>query len=254
MDLNMREAVCFVTGGGRGIGRATALMLADEGAAVAVADLDFGVAQAVADEIEAKGGKALAVEVDVTSEDSVSGAIGATREALGPIDSLVLCAGISGLYGRAIDEIDATQWDRMFEVNVKGQWLPVKYALPDLKASSRAAVAIVASDSALVASPLHVPYCASKGALIMLVRGMAVDLRADGIRVNCVCPSVVNTRMPKSDIGLADDAQLDVSLEIHEPEDIARYLAFLASPASATISGHALVADFGYVGQSSFPM
>lgn len=254
MDLNLNGTVSFVTGAGRGIGQATALALAAEGASVAIADLDLTAAEQTAAAVRDKGQPAVALEVDVTNDQSVRAAIDSARSALGPIDSVVLCAGVSGLYGKPLDEIESRQWDKLFEVNVKGQWLPVKYALPDLRQSSRASVAIVASDSAIVASPLHVPYCASKGALIMLTRSMAVDLRDDGIRVNCVCPSVVNTRMPKNDIGLADDADLGASFPVHQPEDIARYLTFLASPASATISGHALVADFGYAGQSSFPM
>ncbi|MGA5536408.1 SDR family NAD(P)-dependent oxidoreductase [Mycolicibacterium nivoides] len=254
MDIGLRDSVAFVTGGGTGIGRCTALALAAEGAAIAVADIHIESARATVAELTAHGAEAIAVEADVSDEESVADAIATTAHELGSLDSLVLCAGVSGLYGRSIDEISTGEWDRMFDINVKGQWLPVKHALPFLRLSSKASVTIVASDSALVASPLHVPYCASKGALIMMVNAMAVDLRADGIRVNCVCPSVVNTRMPKNDIGLSDDADLGDRYPIHEPDDIARYLTFLASPAAATISGHALVADFGFVGQSSFPM
>ncbi len=155
----------------------------------------------------------------------------------------------------SIDEISTGEWDRMFDVNVKGQWLPVKHALavPAAQLESVGHHRRLGLRTGRLRRCI-VPYCASKGALIMMVNAMAVDLRADGIRVNCVCPSVVNTRMPKNDIGLSDDADLGDRYPIHEPEDIARYLTFLASPAAATISGHALVADFGFVGQSSFPM
>jgi len=87
----------------------------------------------------------------------------------------------------------------------------------------------------------------------MLTKALAVDLREFGIRVNCVSPSIVNTRMPKNDMGLAEDAAFNSDFPLHEPEDIARYLIFLASDAALTINGHSLVADFGYSGQSNFP-
>jgi len=253
MDMLMKGNVAFVTGGGNGIGKATAHALSAEGVSIAVADLDSGWANSVADEVTRAGGDAFAVTVDVTDEESVHRAIDETASHFGRLDHLVLCAGVSGLFGRTIDDIAAREWDQLFAVNVRGQWLPVKWALPLLRESPSPSVVIVASDSAVVASPLHVPYCTSKGALIMLVRSMAVDLRADNIRVNCVCPSVVNTRMPKNDIGLADDAVFDDSFPVHEPEDIANYLLWLSSPRTKTISGHALLADFGYSGQSSFP-
>jgi NAD(P)-dependent dehydrogenase (short-subunit alcohol dehydrogenase family) len=253
MDMLMNGNVAFVTGGGNGIGRATALALCSEGVSVAVADVNREWANLVTDELTRAGGSALALTVDVTDEESVSQAIQQTASHFGGIDHLVLCAGVSGLYGRTLDDITTSEWDQLFAVNVRGQWLPVKWALPHLRQKINASIVVVASDSAVVASPLHVPYCASKGALIMLIRAMAVDLRADNIRVNCVCPSVVNTRQPKNDMGLADDAVFDHSFPVHEPEDIANYLLWLSSPRTKTINGHALVADFGYSGQSSFP-
>ena len=240
MDLGLEGGVALVTGGGNGIGRATARALAAEGASVVVADVNVGWANAVAEELVKSGATASAVEMDVSIEGSVQRAVHAAVSMRGHLDYLVLCAGISGLAGKTIEEIEVDQWDRLFGVNVRGQWLPVKHSLPHLRLSSRASVTIVASDSAIVASPLHVPYCTSKGALLMLTKAMAVDFRSQGVRVNCVCPSVVNTRQPKNDMGLADDATLTGDYPVHQPEDIARYLVLLASPATATINGHAL--------------
>src|SRR5665213_334192 len=169
MDMLMKGNVAFVTGGGNGIGKATAHALSAEGVSVAVADLDSGWANSVAEEVTRAGGDAFAVTVDVTDEESVHGAIDETASHFGRLDHLVLCAGVSGLFGRTIDDIAAREWDQLFAVNVRGQWLPVKWALPLLRESPNPSVVIVASDSAVVASPLHVPYCTSKGALIMLV-------------------------------------------------------------------------------------
>jgi len=254
MDLRMRGTVALITGGGRGMGRASALAFAAEGVDVIVADIDQSVAESVVAEVEAIGARATAVVMDVASESSVKDGIEAGVNALGRLDHLVLCAGVSGLLGQPFDEIEARAWDDVFAVNVKGQWLPVKYGATYLRQSDQGSVVIIASDSSLVASPLHVPYCTSKGALLMLVRALAVDLRRDNIRVNCVCPSVVNTRMPKLDTGMAESDSFDGSFPVHEPSDIANYLVWLSSPITHTISGHALVADFGFSGESSFPM
>jgi len=254
MDLNLKDRVVIVTGSGNGIGKAAAKNLAQEGAIAVIADFNEEWANATAKTLRESGARSIAIQVDVSDENSVGEMVTKTISEFGRIDHLILCAGVSGLYGKSIDEIEVAQWDSLFGVNVKGQWLPIKMALPYLKKSKNPSVTIVASDSAIVASPLHVPYCSSKGALLMLTKSIAVDLREFGIRVNCVCPSMVNTRQPKNDMGLADDAALSSDFPLHEPEDIARYLIFLASDAALTINGHALVADFGYSGQSSFPV
>jgi NAD(P)-dependent dehydrogenase (short-subunit alcohol dehydrogenase family) len=128
-----------------------------------------------------------------------------------------------------------------------------KLAMPHLRQSQQAAVVIVASDSALVASPLHVPYCASKGAVLMLTKALAVDLRSDGVRVNCVCPSIVDTAMSRADLGLTERGFDTAKYPVQTADDIARYMTLLAAPVTRTISGHPLVADFGYLAESNFP-
>lgn len=253
MDLELTDAVAVVTGGGSGIGRATARALAKEAAKVAIFDRDESLARAAAAELDQTGRTAIAVCCDVADEESVRAAIAQVQAAWHAIDLLLCCAGVSGLYGKTIDEVTVDEWDHLMGVNVRGQWLPVKHALPHLRASDRAAVVIVASDSGLVASPLHVPYCASKGAVVMLTKALAVDLRADRIRVNCVCPSVVDTRMSRTDLGLITEGFLAADYPVQTADDIARYMAMLASPATGSINGHALVADYGYLAQSNFP-
>jgi NAD(P)-dependent dehydrogenase (short-subunit alcohol dehydrogenase family) len=253
MELGLTGGVALITGGGGGIGRATAFALAAEGVKVAVLDLDATLAKATAEQIAAGGGDAIAIPTDVTEEISVKNAVESIVDTWGGVDYLILCAGISGLYGKTIEEIEVSEWDQLFAVNVKGQWLPCKFALPHLRNSNRASISIVASDSALVGSPLHVPYCSSKGAVLMFTKALSVDLREDGIRVNCVCPSIVDTPMPRADLGLAENWSSTVDYPVHRPEDIARYLTLLAAPATAGINGHPLVADFGYLAQSGFP-
>ncbi|MFE4663934.1 SDR family NAD(P)-dependent oxidoreductase [Streptomyces sp. NPDC056716] len=254
MDLQLRDGVAVITGAGSGIGRATARLLATEGVRVALLDRDLATAEAVAAELVSSGHEALAAEADISDESSTEAAIARVVERFGVIDYMVLCAGISNVYGKNIDEITAAEWDRLFGVNVRGQWLPVKHALPALRRSTRRpAISIVASDSALFASPRHTPYVASKGAVLMLTKALAVDLRDDGIRVNCVCPSVVDTPQSRNDLGIEEDGYKAVDYPVHQPEDIARYLTLLISPVTATINAHPLIADFGYSAESSFP-
>jgi dihydroanticapsin dehydrogenase len=253
MDLNLSDHVVIVTGGGNGIGRATALALGEEKAKIVVADLNKEWVDDVSKQLENKGIEVLSLQVDISDEDSVKKMVTSAVNEFGRIDHLILCAGISGLYGKHLAEIEVSEWDRLFQVNVRGQWLCVKHFLPFLRVGLNSSITIVASDSAIVASPLHVPYCASKGSLIMLTKAMALDLRSDGIRVNCVCPSIVNTSMPKNDLGMSDGEEFENDFPIHQPEDIARYLILLTSPVTSTINGHALIADFGYSGQSIFP-
>lgn len=254
MDLQIAGGVAAVTGAASGIGRATAVYLASEGAQVVLLDRDLNAAEAVVDEITASGGRAAPIQVDVADESSVERAIAQTTGVFGGLDYLLLCAGISTLFGKAVDEITAGQWDHEFGVNVRGQWLPVKFALPALRASSRgAAIAIVASDSALFAAPLNTAYEASKGAVLMLTKALAVDLLDDDIRVNCVCPSVVDTPQSRGALGVAEGGYAEADFPVHTPEDIARYLTLLISPVTRTINGHPLVADFGYSARSNFP-
>ena len=254
MDLQLADGIAVVTGAGSGIGRATAKYLAAEGVKVVLLDIDLEAAEQNARDISTEGGQAAAIRVDLSDENSTRQAITEAAATFGGIDYLVLCAGISTLFGKGVDEIAAAAWDREFGVNVRGQWLPVKFALPSLRASSRsAAISIVASDSALFAAPFNTAYEATKGAVLMLTKGLAVDLRPDNIRVNCVCPSVVDTPQSRAALGIVEGGYANVDYPVHSPEDIARYLTLLISPVTATINGHPLVADFGYSAQSNFP-
>jgi NAD(P)-dependent dehydrogenase (short-subunit alcohol dehydrogenase family) len=253
MDLGLSGAVAVVTGGASGIGRATAKLLAVEGAKVAVLDRSEAAGDATAGELSTDGADAMAVTCDVTDEASVTAAMAAVAARWGVIDHLVCCAGISVLYGKTIEEVQVREWDDVMGVNVKGQWLPTKHALPYLRGSRNGSITFVASDSALVAAPHDVAYCTSKGAVLMFAKALSVDLQADGIRVNCVCPSIVDTPMSRLALGLGDEGFTNFGCPIQKPDDIARYLVLLASPVTSTINGHALVADFGYLAMSSFP-
>jgi len=246
MELELAGKVAVVTGGGSGIGLACVTAFADEGALAVVLDRDARARERVL----AAGGAEL-LPADVTVEREVEAAVEQAAARYGGVDVLVCSAGISGPFGRAIDEVGVEDWDEVMAVNVRGAFLAAKHCLSSLRARG-GSIVLLASDSSFVAAPGMVPYCTSKGALLMLTRSLAVDLAADGVRVNCVCPSVVDTPLARRDLDLPGGLA-GAGFPVHTPEQIARYVVLLSSPVAATINGTSLVADFGHLARSAFP-
>ncbi|RFC62231.1 SDR family oxidoreductase [Fulvimarina endophytica] len=249
MDMQLAGRVAVITGGASGIGLACARAMAEEGAKVVILDRD-GAGQEVAKALEAQGHDAVFVQADITSEPQVEAAMRQTMDLYGRLDMLVGCAGISGPVGRTLRDISAEDWDRVMAINVRGNFLAAKHALPLLEESDAASIVFLASDAALVAFEGMTPYCTSKGALLMLAKGLSVDHPA--VRVNCLCPGVVDTPMSRADLG-RPQGFAGLSLPVMQADQIARHAVFLASPVSAPINGTALVSDFGYVARSSLP-
>ncbi|MFJ4044610.1 SDR family NAD(P)-dependent oxidoreductase [Microbacterium sp. NPDC089987] len=243
MDLGLAGARVLVTGAASGIGRAVALSLAEEGARVAMLDRDESALRAAADGCPA----ATVLVADVTDEAQVAAAVGS----LPVLDAVVCCAGVAGPVGSGIEQISLAQWDAVFAVNVTGPFLVLRHALPALRSAGAASVVLISSDSAFVASPGMVPYCASKAALVQFARALSVDLADTGIRVNTVAPSIVDTPMSRGDLG--EDA-LDVpSFPVQTAAEVAAHVAYLVSPRSRAINATTLVSDFGYTARSGFP-
>lgn len=234
MDLGLSGLSVLVTGGASGIGRATVDAFLAEGAAVTVLDRAP----------KPEGLDVTWVRGDVTDEDTVRASIP------GSLDVAVGCAGISGPMGTNARETDRADFARTLEVNLTGQFLLAKHAAPALSASTAPAIVFVASDSSFVAAPGMAAYCASKGGVLMLTKALAVDFQPDGIRVNCVCPSIVDTPMARGDLGDAFD---ELDCPVLRPEDVARSILYLASPASRGVNGTAHVLDFGGLATSTFP-
>ena len=178
--MRLNHKVCIITGGGSGIGRATSLLFADEGARLVVADKRAGHAQAVASECAAKGAEAIAVEANVASAADVKRMIEKTVERFGRLDVLVNNAGY-GIPGSVV-ETDEAAWDALMAVNVRGVFLCSKYAIPVMKANGGGAIVNTASVVAAVGIGNRAAYCASKGAVAALTRAIAVDHVGDGIR------------------------------------------------------------------------
>jgi 2-keto-3-deoxy-L-fuconate dehydrogenase len=230
-----------VTGGGSGIGLATARLLAERGANVAVLDLKPGT-------------EFLGVVTDVTDDASVRDAIGTAGDRLGGIDVLVNNAGI-GAIGTVADNPDE-EWHRVFDVNVVGMVRVTRAALPYLRRSAHAAIVNTCSVAALAGLPQRALYSATKGAVLSLTLAMAADHLHEGIRVNCVSPGTADTPWVGRLLAAAGDPGAErAALEQRQPmgrlvtaEEVAAGIVYLASPAAASVTGTALAIDGGMAG------
>ncbi len=241
----------LITGGASGIGRATALLFAREGAAVAVADLDEAGGAKVVQAIVNEGGRATFVRCDVTQAADCRRAVQRTVEELGGLDILCNNAGII----RRATVLDTTEeeWEWVMAVNVKSIFLLGKYAVPVMTQAGGGVIVNTASGWGLVGGRNAVSYCASKGAVVNMTRAMALDHGEQNIRVNCICPGDTDTPMLQDEarqLGASDkeflaDAADRPLRRIGRPEDIAQAALYLASDAASFVTGTALVVDGG---------
>jgi 3-oxoacyl-[acyl-carrier protein] reductase len=253
LSRSVAGRVAVVTGAGSGMGRATARLLAGEGAAVACIDRDGdGVAATVAGITEA-GGTASAFAIDVTDASAVADTVGSASASLGPLDILVNNAGVSipapvdaGGYDDA--------WERTLAVNLTAYARMLRLCLPDLAREGRGRVVNIASTEGLGATAYISPYTASKHGVIGLTRALAVELGARGVTVNCVCPGPIRTGMTA---GIPDEhkerfARRRVPLRRYgEPEEVAHAVLSLVLPAASYINGAVLVVDGGMTAQNT---
>jgi NAD(P)-dependent dehydrogenase (short-subunit alcohol dehydrogenase family) len=244
--------VALITGGASGIGRATALLFAREGAAVAVVDLNEPEGQAVVQKIIDEGGQAIFVRGDVTRAADCQLAVRQTVEQLGKLDILFNNAGI--IRRASVVETSEEEWDRVMATNVKSVFLLSKYAIPIMAEAGGGVIINTASNWGLVGGQNAASYCASKGAVVLLTKAMAVDHAAQNIRVNCICPGDTNTPMLRNEaqqLGkpweqfLAESARTHLLQRVGRPEEIAQAVLYLASDASSFVTGTALVVDGG---------
>src|SRR5215467_7697985 len=239
--------VALVTGAGSGIGRKTAGRYAEEGALVVAADLNAETARETAAGIEAAGGSADAIEMDVTSTASVADAIAHVVSEHGGLDAVVNNAGIT-IVGAA-HELDESEWDRELTINLKSIYLVSKAAWPHMVERGGGVILSTASIAGLWAIPADAAYCASKAGVIMLTKCMALDGARDKIRANCVCPGYIDTPMIEGYFqDQPDPAEARrFATGIHplgrlgQPTDIADAFVYLASSEASWVTGTALV-------------
>lgn len=241
----------IITGGASGIGRATAKLFAEEGAAVAIADLNDADGLALADQIRDNGGKAIYLHCDVTNADDCQQAVETTVEELGGLDILINNAGVI----RRTDVLGTSEadWDQVMAVNVKSVFLMSKVALPVMVQAGGGTIINSGSGWGLKGGGKAVAYCASKAAVVNMTRAMAIDHGPQNIRVNCVCPGDTDTPMLRGEaqqLSQDEDKFMEEAAErplgrFGEPLEVAQAVLFLASQASSYVTGAVLVVDGG---------
>jgi meso-butanediol dehydrogenase / (S,S)-butanediol dehydrogenase / diacetyl reductase len=243
--------VAFISGGGTGIGRACALAFAAEGAKVAVAGRRKEPLAAVAQEIQSSGGKALALTCDIVDRGAVEAAISSVAQHFGLLNIIVNNAG-AVMVGTA-EETSDEDWSRVLATNLTGTFLVSRAAIPVLRKAGGGSIVNIGSYLGIVGRERRAAYCAAKAGVAGLTRAMALDHARDNIRVNCVCPAIVETEMSLLSLSKAPDPEAARKQRIAElplgrfgkPEDIALMALYLASDESSWVTGTVFPIDGG---------
>jgi NAD(P)-dependent dehydrogenase (short-subunit alcohol dehydrogenase family) len=254
--------VAVITGAGSGLGRASALRFAEEGALVACVDLSEDAVAVTADQIVGAGGQAVALGADVSVAADAERMTAATIRAFGRVDVVFANAGIPGA-GNAM-ELEEEVWNRVIDVDLKGVWLSSKYALRDMVARGSGTIINTASTGGVVGIAGIFPYAAAKGGVVAMTKQLVADFGLRGVRANAICPGVVPTPLvtdtyeARARAGGSRDVEADARAALDEAakkypagrlgrvEDVAALALFLASDESSWITGQAIAVDGGY--------
>jgi NAD(P)-dependent dehydrogenase (short-subunit alcohol dehydrogenase family) len=253
--MKLRDKVAIITGSSSGIGKATAILFAKEGAKVVV---NYSHSKEEADEvvafIQVYGGEAIAVKADVSNEAEVKQLIAETVKRFGKIDILYNNAGVE--MQKPLTEMSEDDWNYVLNINLKGMFLCAKHAIPHMLENG-GSIINTASALGLVGSAMLSAYSASKGGVVMLTKSLALEYADKHIRVNCICPGAIDTPMLRRFIDRSPnpketERQLASSHplgRLGKPEDIAEAALYLASDDSSFVTGHSLVVDGGFTAQ-----
>jgi NAD(P)-dependent dehydrogenase (short-subunit alcohol dehydrogenase family) len=249
--MRLKDKVALITGGTSGIGEATALLFAEEGAKVAITGRNEDRGARVVERIKQAGGTAIFLLADVRMAGDCQRAVDETLRTFGRLDILFNNAGV--FYAHTAIECSEREWDEQIDTNLKGTFLMSKFALPAMIAQGRAVIINNSSGWGIVGGDHAVAYCASKGGVVLMTKAMAIDHGKQGIRVNCLCPGDVETPMLPADAKMrgmkwedyvAGAARRPLG-RIGTAEEIAKAVLFLASDDSSFMTGATLVVDGG---------
>lgn len=249
MNITFNDQVVIVTGGAKGIGRATCDAFASAGANVVLADVDLAAAQAAANEIESQGGRCIAVHVDVRDAASCKALADAVLARFGRIDVLVNNAGISQPHDSATMPEDV--WNRIVGINLSGTFFCSQAVAPAMMAQQRGVILSVASIAAFVGFPGRAPYCASKAGIVALTQVLGCEWAQHNIRVNAVAPGYVMTELVEKNVqrGIVSLPAVEGRTPLRRlasPEDIANMLLMLASEQAGYVTGQTVLVDGGW--------
>ena len=247
--------ISLVTGAGSGIGRATSLVMAREGAIIVVSDINADSGEETLSAVKEAGGDGMFVHADVSRPDDVAALVGQVVSAYGRLDCAYNNAGIEGFMAGRLHEYPEDIWDRVIDINLKGVWLCLKHEIPQMLQQGSGAIVNTASGAGLVGSRQMSAYVASKHAVVGLTKAAALEYARDGIRVNAVCPGMIDTPMVQRLIG-GRDAEYEASIPVRQPigrlgtpEEIAESVTWLCSDAASLVTGLAMAVDGGLTAQ-----
>jgi NAD(P)-dependent dehydrogenase (short-subunit alcohol dehydrogenase family) len=253
MGTRLQHQVAWISGAASGMGEGIARLFTREGAAVALVDVQIARGVAIAGEIRAEGGRAVFIECDVRNEAAVRASMEQTVREFGGLHTIVNCAGIVQV--KLLHELDEADWDQLMDVNVKSIFLSIKHGIAHLKKNPRSYVVNIGSIGSFISQSSTPAYIASKGAVLMLSKSIALDYAADGVRCNCVCPGITDTPMLRKHLNMNKDpgaalrnrlrrVPMGVPLTAH---DIAKAVLYFSCEDSAGVTGTSLVIDGGYL-------
>ncbi|HUY15447.1 MAG TPA: glucose 1-dehydrogenase [Terriglobia bacterium] len=243
--------VAMITGGGSGIGRATAILFAAQGAQTVVIDWNESTAEETVKSIEQRGGQSFYIRADVSRSEDMKGAVDIAVARYGRID--ILFASAATQITKSVAETSEEEWERLHDVNLKGTFLCCKYVLPVMQTQKSGSIVIASSGHAFVTYPNSSAYAATKGGLLAFMRGVALDYAADGVRVNCVIPGATDTSLLRNYLNACADPRAEEDRitrriplgRLAQPEDIAKAVRFLCSADATYITGTWLAVDGG---------
>lgn len=254
MPEGLDGKVALVTGGGSGIGRASSVAYARDGARVVIVDVNVEGGEETAQLIKEAGGDAVLVHADVSKAADAQNMVERAVEAYGRLDYAFNNAGVSGLSRGSTADYSEEDWDRVIGINLKGVWLCMKYEIPQMLKQGGGAIVNTASIAGLVGIRGTCAYIAAKHGVAGLTKAAALEYAESGIRVNAVCPGYINTPLIRPFFDEFDGMEADVIAKhplgrLGEPNEIAEAVVWLSSPAASFVTGHTMTVDGGYVAQ-----